>query len=850
MKQYTVTGMSCAACSARVEKAVSKVPGVTACSVSLLTNSMGVEGTASERDVVAAVEAAGYGAAPKGAGGAAQSPSAAEAQLEDHDTPLLKRRLIWSLGFLLILMYFSMGHMMWGWPLPHFYDGNHVAMGLTQLLLTVIIMVINQKFFISGFKSLWHRAPNMDTLVALGSTAAFVYSTYALFAMTGAQVRGDEAGVMHYMMEFYFESAAMILTLITVGKMLEARSKGKTTDALKGLMKLAPKTATLVRDGAEIQVPVEQVALGDLFVVRPGENIPVDGVVLEGSSAVNESALTGESIPVDKAPGDSVSAATLNQSGFIRCRATRVGEDTTLSQIIQMVSDAAATKAPIAKIADKVSGVFVPAVITLAVITTAVWLLLGRDLGYALARGISVLVISCPCALGLATPVAIMVGNGLGAKNGILFKTAVSLEEAGKVQIVALDKTGTITCGEPRVTDLLPAPGFDETQLLRLALALEQKSEHPLARAILQKAGEAGLSAEEVTDFEARPGNGLSAVWNGSALSGGNHAFISTQASIPEELARQAEALAGEGKTPLFFACDGALAGIIAVADVIKEDSPQAVRELQNMGIRVVMLTGDNPRTAQAIGAQAGVDEVIAGVLPDGKEREIRQLKKLGKVAMVGDGINDAPALTRADIGIAIGAGTDVAIDAADVVLMKSRLSDVPAAIRLSRGTLRNIHENLFWAFFYNTIGIPLAAGVFIPLGLTLNPMFGAAAMSLSSFCVVSNALRLNLLNLRDPRHDRKVKPALTQPPADGPAEPKQEKEEPTTMEKTMKIEGMMCGHCEARVKKALEALPEVESAAVSHTEGTAVVTLKGAVSDEVLKKAVEDQDYKVTGIA
>ncbi len=850
MKQYTVTGMSCAACSARVEKAVSKVPGVTACSVSLLTNSMGVEGTASERDVVAAVEAAGYGAAPKGAGGAAQSPSAAEAQLEDHDTPLLKRRLIWSLGFLLILMYFSMGHMMWGWPLPHFYDGNHVAMGLTQLLLTVIIMVINQKFFISGFKSLWHRAPNMDTLVALGSTAAFVYSTYALFAMTGAQVRGDEAGVMHYMMEFYFESAAMILTLITVGKMLEARSKGKTTDALKGLMKLAPKTATLVWDGAEIQVPVEQVALGDLFVVRPGENIPVDGVVLEGSSAVNESALTGESIPVDKTPGDSVSAATLNQSGFIRCRATRVGEDTTLSQIIQMVSDAAATKAPIAKIADKVSGVFVPAVITLAVITTAVWLLLGRDLGYALARGISVLVISCPCALGLATPVAIMVGNGLGAKNGILFKTAVSLEEAGKVQIVALDKTGTITCGEPRVTDLLPAPGFDETQLLRLALALEQKSEHPLARAILQKAGEAGLSAEEVTDFEARPGNGLSAVWNGSALSGGNHAFISTQASIPEELARQAEALAGEGKTPLFFACDGALAGIIAVADVIKEDSPQAVRELQNMGIRVVMLTGDNPRTAQAIGAQAGVDEVIAGVLPDGKEREIRQLKKLGKVAMVGDGINDAPALTRADIGIAIGAGTDVAIDAADVVLMKSRLSDVPAAIRLSRGTLRNIHENLFWAFFYNTIGIPLAAGVFIPLGLTLNPMFGAAAMSLSSFCVVSNALRLNLLNLRDPRHDRKVKPALTQPPAGGPAEPKQEKEEPTPMEKTMKIEGMMCGHCEARVKKALEALPEVESAAVSHTEGTAVVTLKGAVSDEVLKKAVEDQDYKVTGIA
>ena len=850
MKQYTVTGMSCAACSARVEKAVSKVPGVTACSVSLLTNSMGVEGTASEGDIVAAVEAAGYGAAPKGTGGAAQSPSAAEAQLEDHDTPLLKRRLIWSLGFLLILMYFSMGHMMWGWPLPHFYDGNHVAMGLTQLLLTVIIMVINQKFFISGFKSLWHRAPNMDTLVALGSTAAFVYSTYALFAMTGAQVRGDEAGVMHYMMEFYFESAAMILTLITVGKMLEARSKGKTTDALKGLMKLAPQTATLVRDGTEIQVPVEQVALGDLFVVRPGENIPVDGVVLEGSSAVNESALTGESIPVDKAPGDSVSAATLNQSGFIRCRATRVGEDTTLSQIIQMVSDAAATKAPIAKIADKVSGVFVPAVITLAVITTAVWLLLGRDLGYALARGISVLVISCPCALGLATPVAIMVGNGLGAKNGILFKTAVSLEEAGKVQIVALDKTGTITCGEPRVTDLLPASGFDETQLLRLALALEQKSEHPLARAILQKAGEAGLSAGEVTDFEARPGNGLSAVWDGSALSGGNYAFISTQASIPEELARQAEALAEEGKTPLFFARDGVLAGIIAVADVIKEDSPQAVRELQNMGIRVVMLTGDNPRTAQAIGAQAGVDEVIAGVLPDGKEREIRQLKKLGKVAMVGDGINDAPALTRADIGIAIGAGTDVAIDAADVVLMKSRLSDVPAAIRLSRGTLRNIHENLFWAFFYNTIGIPLAAGEFIPLGLTLNPMFGAAAMSLSSFCVVSNALRLNLLNLRDPRHDRKVKPALTQPPAAGAAEPKQEKEEPTTMEKTMKIEGMMCGHCEARVKKALEALPEVESAAVSHTEGTAVVTLKGAVSDEALKKAVEDQDYKVTGIA
>ena len=837
MKQYNVTGMSCAACSARVEKAVSKVPGVTACSVSLLTNSMGVEGTASPREIIAAVEGAGYGASEKGTAARPRGPAAGEAEdaLKDRDTPVLKRRLIWSVGFLIVLMYFSMGHMMWGWPLPPFYDDNHVAMGLTQLLLTVIIMVINQKFFVSGFRSLWHRAPNMDTLVALGASAAFVYSTYALFAMTRAQADMDMDGVMHYMMEFYFESAAMILTLITVGKMLEARSKGRTTDALKGLMKLAPKTAIVVRDGAETEVPIDQVQKGDLFVVRPGENIPVDGVVLEGESAVNESALTGESIPVDKAAGDAVSAATLNQSGFLKCQATRVGEDTTLSQIIQMVSDAAATKAPIAKIADKVSGVFVPAVISVAVITTAVWLLLGRSVGFALARGISVLVISCPCALGLATPVAIMAGNGMGAKNGILFKTAASLEAAGRTEIVALDKTGTITSGEPKVTDILPADGVTEDELLHLAYALERKSEHPLARAILQTAEERQLAAAEVTDFRVLPGNGLTARWNGAALAGGSLNFIRTRADVPAAIRSQAERLAEQGKTPLFFSRDGALAGIIAVADVIKEDSPRAVRELQNMGIHVVMLTGDNERTAKAIGAQAGVDEVIAGVLPDGKESVIRRLKQKGKVAMVGDGINDAPALTRADIGIAIGAGTDVAIDAADVVLMKNRLSDVPAAIRLSRATLRNIHQNLFWAFFYNTIGIPLAAGVFIPLGLTLNPMFGAAAMSLSSFCVVSNALRLNLFDLRNASKDEKrnVK----------------HKEEPKTMEKTLKIEGMMCGHCEARVKKALEALPEVEQAAVSHEAGTAVVTLKTEVSNDTLKKTVEDQDYTVTGI-
>ena len=837
MKQYNVTGMSCAACSARVEKAVSKVPGVTSCSVSLLTNSMGVEGTASAREIIAAVENEGYGASEKGAAAEKRSSPAADGEdaLKDRETPVLKRRLIWSVGFLLVLMYFSMGHMMWGWPLPAFYNDNHVAMGLTQLLLTVIIMVINQKFFISGFKSLWHRSPNMDTLVALGSTAAFVYSTYALFAMTDAQVKGDMEGVMTYMMEFYFESAAMILTLITVGKMLEARSKGKTTDALKGLMKLAPKTATVIRDGVETEVSIEQVQKGDVFAVRPGENIPVDGIVLEGSSAVNEAALTGESIPVDKAPGDTVSAATLNQSGYIKCQATRVGEDTTLSQIIRMVSDAAATKAPIAKVADKVSGVFVPAVIAIAAVTTIVWLLLDRGVGFALARGISVLVISCPCALGLATPVAIMVGNGMGAKNGILFKTAVSLEEAGKVRIVALDKTGTITSGEPKVTDILPAAGIGEEELLRLACALEKKSEHPLARAILQKAEEQHLETDEVTDFQALPGNGLTAQLNGVALSGGNLKFISTRARVSEEMQAKAEALAEQGKTPLFFSRGQELAGIIAVADVIKEDSPQAVRELQNMGVRVVMLTGDNERTAKAIGRQAGVDEVIAGVLPEGKESVIRSLKEKGKVAMVGDGINDAPALTRADIGIAIGAGTDVAIDAADLVLMKSRLTDVPAAIRLSRATLRNIHQNLFWAFFYNTIGIPLAAGVFIPLGLTLNPMFGAAAMSLSSFCVVSNALRLNLFDMRNPDKDKKIKE-------------RRHKEE-KTMEKTLKIEGMMCGHCEARVKKALEALPEVEQAAVSHQNGTAVVTLKAPVADAVLKKAVEDQDYTVTAI-
>ena len=840
MEQYNVTGMSCAACSARVEKAVGKVPGVTACSVSLLTNSMGVEGSASAAEVIAAVESAGYGASQKGGAKAASAGPAAnpEEALADHETPLLKKRLWSSLIFLAVLMYFSMGHMMWNWPVPQFLHGNHIAMGLIQLLLTVAVMVINQKFFVSGFKSLWHRAPNMDTLVALGASAAFVYSTYALFAMTDAQVRGDMGAVMDYMMEFYFESAAMILALITVGKMLEARSKGKTTDALKSLMKLAPKTAVLERDGNEITVPIEQVQKDDIFLVRPGENIPVDGVVVEGSSAVNESALTGESIPVDKAPGDGVSAATVNQSGFLKCRATRVGEDTTLSQIIQMVSDAAATKAPIAKIADRVSGVFVPAVIGVALATTLVWLLLGQTVGFALARGISVLVISCPCALGLATPVAIMVGNGMGAKSGILFKTAASLEAAGRTEIVALDKTGTITQGEPKVTDILPVQGLTETELLRLAHALEQKSEHPLAKAILQRAEEEQIPAEEVTDFQALPGNGLTARLNGAALSGGNLSFISTQAAVPQDLQSKAEALAGQGKTPLFFSQNGALLGAIAVADVIKEDSPQAVKELQNMGIRVVMLTGDNQRTAQAIGKQAGVDEVIAGVLPDGKESVIRKLKEQGRVAMVGDGINDAPALTRADTGVAIGAGADVAIDAADVVLMKSRLLDVPAAIRLSRATLRNIHENLFWAFFYNTIGIPLAAGLFIPFGLTLNPMFGAAAMSLSSFCVVSNALRLNLFNLRDARKDKPLK-----------SKHSKHSEEVTTMEKTMKIEGMMCGHCEARVKKALEALPEVSAANVSHESGTAVVTLSGALADEALKKAVEDQDYKVLGI-
>ena len=855
MEQYNVTGMSCAACSARVEKAVSKVPGVASCSVSLLTNSMGVEGTASSAEIIKAVQDAGYGASPKGAASsAAHSTSADLDALADHETPKLKRRLIASVGFLLVLMYFSMGHMMWGWPLPHWFDGNHVAMGLVQLLLAGIVMVINQKFFINGFKGLLHGAPNMDTLVAMGSMASFVWSTYALFAMTRAQVDGNDEMVMHYMMEFYFESAAMILTLITVGKMLEARSKGKTTDALKSLMKLAPKTATLLRDGAEVTVPIEQVQKGDVFVVRPGENIPVDGIVLEGSSAVNESALTGESIPVDKAEGDKVSAATTNQSGFLRCQATRVGEDTTLSQIIRMVSDAAATKAPIAKIADTVSGFFVPVVITIAVITTIVWLLLGRELGYALARGISVLVISCPCALGLATPVAIMVGNGMGAKNGILFKTAASLEAAGRTQIVALDKTGTITKGEPTVTDLLPAEGVTEAELLTLAAALERKSEHPLAKAVRAYADTQDLDVPEVTDFAALPGNGLSAKLGGQSIFAGNASFIQTKLSVPDALRAEAEKLSAQGKTPLFFGGAGRLLGVIAVADTIKEDSPQAIRELQEMGIQVVMLTGDNQRTADAIGRQAGVDAVIAGVLPDGKEAVIRQLQASGKVAMVGDGINDAPALTRADTGIAIGAGTDVAIDAADVVLMNSRLSDVPAAIRLSRATLRNIHENLFWAFLYNTIGIPLAAGVFIPFGLTLNPMFGAAAMSLSSFCVVSNALRLNLFDLHSTRHDHKTKnavtlpAALTQPAAEEHTTASDVKEDPT-MKKTLNVEGMMCGHCEARVKKALEALPEVAEAVVSHEAGTAVVTLNADVADDMLKKAVEDQDYKVTGI-
>ena len=843
MEQYHVTGMSCAACSSRVEKAVSKVPGVESCSVSLLTNSMGVEGTASPEAVIAAVEAAGYGASCKGRGagtsgdsGNGASGGGAEADLlEDTETPVLKKRLIWSIIFLVVLMYFSMGHMMWGWPVPEAMADNHVAMGLLQLLLTAAVMVINQKFFISGFRSLWHRAPNMDTLVALGSTAAFGYSTYSLFAMTGAQVRGDMDGVMQYMHEFYFETAAMILALITVGKMLEARSKGKTTDALKNLMKLAPKTAVVLRDGTETEVPVEQVVKGDVFVVRPGENIPVDGIVLEGISAVNEAALTGESIPADKKPGDQVSAATVNQSGFLKCEASRVGEDTTLSQIIRMVSDAAATKAPIAKIADKVSGVFVPAVIGIAAVTIVIWLLCGQSIGYALARGISVLVISCPCALGLATPVAIMVGNGMGAKNGILFKTAVSLEEAGKVNTVVLDKTGTITRGEPKVTDLIMAEGVSEAELLETAYALEARSEHPLAGAVVAMAEEKKLKVCDVQDFMILPGNGLTAVDNGDQLIGGSLTFLNDRIGVPDDVKTVAQRLAEEGKTPLLFARSKKILGVIAVADVIKEDSPEAIRQLQNMGIEVVMLTGDNERTAAAVGKQAGVDQVIAGVLPDGKEAEIRRLRRKGKVAMVGDGINDAPALTRADIGIAIGAGTDVAIDAADVVLMNSKLSDVPAAIRLSRATLKNIHENLFWAFIYNIIGIPLAAGVWIPLfGWQLNPMFGAAAMSLSSFCVVTNALRLNLFDMRNAAKDKQIK----------------RKQEEKTMEKTMKIEGMMCGHCEATVKKALEALDGVDHADVSHEQDQAVVTLKEDVADDVLKKAVEDKDYNVVSIS
>ena len=889
MKQYTVTGMSCAACSSRVEKAVSKVPGVTACSVSLLTNSMGVEGDVPPETVIHAVEDAGYGASLKGQGTAAQAQSASEAEdaLKDRETPVLKHRLIASLGFLAVLMYMSMGHMMWGWPLPHFMDGNHVAMGLLQLLLAGIIMVINQKFFISGFKGLLHRAPNMDTLVALGSGASFIYSTYALFAMTDAQLKGNDTAVMSYMHEFYFESAAMILALITVGKMLEARSKGKTTDALKGLMKLAPKTAVIIRDGVETKVLIEEVKKGDVFVVRPGENIPVDGVVLEGTSAVNEAALTGESIPVDKAQGDPVSAATVNQSGYLRCEATRVGEDTSLSQIIRMVSDAAATKAPIAKIADRVSGVFVPAVITIAVVTTIVWLLVGQTFGFALARGISVLVISCPCALGLATPVAIMVGNGMGAKNGILFKTAVSLEETGKMDIVALDKTGTITSGEPRVTDVIPSGGVTEKELVSLALSLEKKSEHPLAKAVLLYAKEQQVDAPEAADFQALPGNGLSGTLDGASLAGGSFSYISGHTTVSAQEQASFERLASEGKTPLCFMKNGRLAGMIAVADVIKEDSPQAVKELQNMGIRVVMLTGDNERTARAIGAQAGVDEVIAGVLPDGKESVIRSLKEQGKVAMVGDGINDAPALTRADIGIAIGAGTDIAIDTADVVLMKSRLSDVPAAIRLSRATLRNIHENLFWAFFYNVVGIPLAAGLWYPIfGWKLNPMFGAAAMSLSSFCVVTNALRLNLFKMHDASKDHPMRKRAEKAANKGGdkaenagavrmgaedtrsigqtangnetvSKEMQKSEnqknninmEGITMTKTMNIEGMMCGHCEARVKKALEALAGVESAEVSHEKGTAVVSMSADVADDTLKEAVEAQDYKVDSI-
>ena len=845
MKQYTVTGMSCAACSSRVEKAVSKVDGVTSCSVSLLTNSMGVDGSASDRAVIEAVEAAGYGAAVKGRGndqkgaaaGSLESMESAKDALIDRETPKLRKRLIASVIFLIVLMYFSMGHMMWDWPLPSFFVGNHVAMGLLQLLLTIAVMIINQKFFVSGFKGLIHGAPNMDTLVALGSAASFGYSVYVLFAMTDAQVKGDMDAVMSYMHEFYFESAAMILTLITVGKMLESHSKGKTTDALKSLMKLAPKTATLIRDEKEVVVSIDDVKSGDIFVVRPGENVPVDGIVLDGNSAVNESALTGESIPVDKAAGDKVSAATLNQSGFIRCRATRVGEDTTLSQIIQMVSDAAATKAPIAKIADKVSGVFVPAVITIAVVTVIGWLLAGETAGFALARGISVLVISCPCALGLATPVAIMVGNGKGAKSGILFKTAASLEAAGRTQIIAIDKTGTITSGEPVVTDIIPAdPSVSDNELLKFAAAVEEKSEHPLARAIIRKAKEEKIEPEEVTDFSAVVGNGLKGVLRGNEIAAGNLKFIEKTAEISDDIRKIADELSKEGKTPLFFAESGSLLGIIAVADTIKEDSAQAVKQLRNMGIKVVMLTGDNEKTAKAIGKQAGVDEVIAGVLPDGKESVIRNLKRHGKTAMVGDGINDAPALTRADTGIAIGAGTDVAIDAADVVLVKSRLIDVPAAIRLSRATLTNIHENLFWAFFYNVIGIPLAAGLWYPLlGWKLNPMFGAAAMSLSSFCVVTNALRLNLCKVYDSKRDKKIKQI--------------KESEEKNMTKTLNIEGMMCGHCEARVKKALEALDAVDEAVVSHTDGTAVVTLNAEVSDDLLKETVEAQDYKVTSI-
>ena len=848
MEQYNVTGMSCAACSSRVEKAVSRVPGVTSCSVSLLTNSMGVEGNASSHDIIQAVEQAGYGASLKGAGKEQVSMSEAEEALADHETPVLRRRLIASVGFLLVLMYFSMGHMMWGWPLPAWFNDNHIAMGLVQMLLAGIIMVINQKFFISGFKSLWHRAPNMDTLVALGSMASFVWSVYALFAMTRAQMDGDSAAVMNYMMEFYFESAAMILTLITVGKMLEARSKGKTTDALKSLMKLAPKTAVVLRNDQETTVPIEQVHKGDLFVVRPGESIPVDGVIVEGDSAVNESSLTGESIPVDKSAGDLVSAATVNQSGFIKCEATRVGEDTTLSQIIKMVSDAAATKAPIAKIADRVSGVFVPTVITIAIITTLIWLLTGHEFGYSLARGISVLVISCPCALGLATPVAIMVGNGMGARNGILFKTAVSLEEAGKIQIVALDKTGTITSGQPEVTDLLPADDISEQELLSLALALEKKSEHPLAGAVLKYASERQLTAPEVSDFHALPGNGLCAVLNNETLIGGSMKFVSSQVTVPAALLQKSEKLAMEGKTPLIFARNQKLVGIIAVADVIKEDSPQAIRELQNMGIRVVMLTGDNERTARAIGKQAGVDDVIAGVLPDGKESVIRSLKEQGRVAMVGDGINDAPALTRADIGIAIGAGTDIAIDAADIVLMKSRLSDVPAAVRLSRATLRNIHENLFWAFFYNIIGIPLAAGVWIPVfGWTLNPMFGAAAMSLSSFCVVTNALRLNLFKIHDTKKDKKIGQATS-------IKIKndyniKEKEQKTMIKVTVNVEGMMCPHCEAHVNEAVKKAFGVEDVVSSHENKTTIFTAPEKVDEEKVRQTIKDAGYEVTGI-